>query len=172
MVDVVNSSLVNATVLRNGGDTSGAQQQSIIDDAVASGAPETPKAPYVSPYISINFDYDRAVLQIRDADTGDVQEQFPTNSRLAQDRRAQTQLERASTVENAGLNFSEQATQSQQSSGGQSQIAQDVITVQDVSSAVPANSSPQFSPQIAVQALSVAAQSGVSSSISAVNVQA
>jgi hypothetical protein len=175
MVDVVNSSVANAVILRSGGDPSAqssARQANIINEAVASGAPETPQAPYISPYISVNYDYDKAVLQIRDAETGDVQEQFPTNSRLAQIRRAQTQLEQASQVENARLEAPETRadTQPSQQIEVRQQASPDVITVQDVSSAPPANSS-SFSPQIAVAALSAASQSGASNTTS-VSVQA
>ncbi|MGH1455697.1 MAG: hypothetical protein ACRBDI_02860 [Alphaproteobacteria bacterium] len=173
MVDVVNSSLANAVILRNGGDTSASRavQPSVIDQAVASGAPETPQAPYISPYITIDFDYDKAVLQIRDADTGDVQEQFPTNSRLAQQRRAQAQLEQASQVSSAKLEPIETKPKESTQPPQAAPTSPDVITVQDVASAPPANA-PQFSPQIAVAALSAASQSGGAASQTNVSVQA
>ncbi|MCB9988723.1 MAG: hypothetical protein H6868_05225 [Rhodospirillales bacterium] len=40
------------------------------------------QAPYVSPYIHVDLNYDKAVLQIRDSDTGDVLNQFPSQKRL------------------------------------------------------------------------------------------
>ena len=171
MVDVVNSSTASAVILLAGGGANAngpAQQPDIISEAVQSGAPDTPQAPYVSPYISVNYDYDKAVLQIRDADTGDVQEQFPTNSRLAQIRRAQAQLEQARLAEDAQLSAPETGS-SNASASAQAQQAQnnqassDIIAVQEVTSAPPANST-NFSPQIAVAALSAASQSGATSS--------
>ncbi len=168
MVDVVNSSTASAVILRAGGGANAngpAQQPDIISEAVQSGAPDTPQAPYVSPYISVNYDYDKAVLQIRDADTGDVQEQFPTNSRLAQIRRAQAQLEQARLSEDAQLSAPETGSSNAGSSAQaqSNQASSDIIAVQEVTSTPPANST-NFSPQIAVAALSAASQSGATAS--------
>lgn len=47
-----------------------------------------PLAPYISPYIAVNNDYNKAVLQLRDSETGDVINQFPSEQTL-QARQAQ-----------------------------------------------------------------------------------
>lgn len=170
MVDVVNPLSSSVASLRSASAAQGGAPD-VITEVVASGAPETPQAPYVSPYISINFDYDKAVLQIRDSDTGNVQEQFPTESRLAEIRRAQAQLDRARQVEQASLSDVPQSTQSSERIGAGGAASSEVITVQDVASSAPANTS-GFSPQIAVAALSSAAQSATPSRTSNVSVQA
>ncbi len=70
-----------------------------------------PQAPFVSPYISVDLNFNRAVLQIRDSDTGDVLRQFPSESRLEQIQRQarsaeqaeqQTQTEQASDLQGLG----------------------------------------------------------------------
>lgn len=177
MVDVVNSVATSAAILRLGsnapGQNNALDQQNLIAEAVTSGAPTTPQAPYVSPYISVNYDYDKAVLQIRDAETGDVQEQFPTNSRLAEIRRAQVQLEQADRIENARLEQPQTGSSDQSQQQAIAQASTQVITVQDVTSAPPANAGGGFSPQIAVAALSAASSSSVSvDTQSSVSVQA
>src|SRR5690606_32781669 len=49
---------------------------------------KAPQAPYVSPYVFMDISFNKAVLQIRDSDTGDVMTQFPSRSRLESSRRA------------------------------------------------------------------------------------
>lgn len=49
---------------------------------------EVAQAPYVSPYVYVDVNFDRAVLQIRDSDTGDVVRQFPSESEMESRRRA------------------------------------------------------------------------------------
>ena len=41
-----------------------------------------PQAPYVSPYIYIDVAHNRAVLQLRNGETGDVEGQFPSEASL------------------------------------------------------------------------------------------
>ena len=48
------------------------------------------QAPYISLYIKMDVNFDKAILQIRDGDTGDVVRQIPTESQLEAYRRAQT----------------------------------------------------------------------------------
>lgn len=56
--------------------------------------------PYVSPYVALDPRFKTAVLQIRDSDTGDVRDQFPSHAVLeARDRAAK----RAETAERMGL---------------------------------------------------------------------
>ena len=86
MIEAVNSVLSNVALTR-----AAAQTQSVVNSFAANPerVQEIAKAPYVSPYISMDVNYDRAVLQIRDSDTGDVVRQFPSESQLEAYRRAQ-----------------------------------------------------------------------------------
>lgn len=86
MIEAVNSTLATSAVTK-----AVAEQQSSANSFAAN--PErvqrVAQAPYVSPYISVDTNFDRAVLQIRDSDTGDVLNQYPTESQLKAYQRAQ-----------------------------------------------------------------------------------
>lgn len=86
MIEAVNSVLSNAVLARGS-----AEQQSVARSFAANPerVQEVAQAPYVSPYISVNVNYNKAVLQIRDGDTGDVVRQFPSESQLEAYRKAQ-----------------------------------------------------------------------------------
>lgn len=97
MIEAVNSVLSNAPLARGS-----AEQQSTSRSFAANPerVQEVAKAPYVSPYIHVDVNFDRAVLQIRDSDTGDVLRQFPSESQLKAYTRAQaaaSQLETQGT---------------------------------------------------------------------------
>lgn len=69
------------------------EQQSVARSFAANPAriqEATSAAPYISLYIKMDTNFDKAVLQIRDSDTGDVVRQIPTESELEAYRRAQT----------------------------------------------------------------------------------
>lgn len=186
MIEAVNSSVASASILRAGAQQVNATVAAQID-ATAPIA-EAPKAPYISPHIAVDVSYNKAVLQIRDSDTGDVKDQFPTKSKLAEIRRAQAQQEQGREVARrqakqqtteiaqqsvATAQPQQQAVQAIEAQPQQQVIAQpqqqaapapqdNVVTVQDVvASAPPANNpSSLSSPQIATAALSAGAQSG------------
>lgn len=86
MIEAVNSVISNAVLARGS-----AEQQSVVRSFAANPekVQEVAQAPYVSPYISMNIDYNKAVLQIRNSDTGDVIRQFPSESQLEAYRKAQ-----------------------------------------------------------------------------------
>jgi hypothetical protein len=94
MIEAVNAVVANASLLRGS-----AEQASVARSFAANPArvQEVIQAPYVSPFIYVDVNYDKAVLQIRDSDTGDVLKQFPSEqtmairSRIAQSQAAQTQ---------------------------------------------------------------------------------
>ena len=79
MIEAVNSVLSNASVTSRV-----AEQQSASKSYAANPdkIQEVPKTPYISPYISIDRQSNKAVLQIRDSDTGDVVNQYPTQGQL------------------------------------------------------------------------------------------
>lgn len=96
-MEAVNSVLQNAQFVR-----ASSEQISTVDSFAAN--PErvqrsAPQAPFVSPYIYMDVNFDKAVIQLRNGDTGDVEDQFPSEAALqAQARqRAQRQVE----IENA-----------------------------------------------------------------------
>ncbi len=79
MIEAVNSTLSASSATRNvAAQNSTANSLSANPDKVQQVA----QAPYVSPYIAIDRSSNRAVLQIRDSDTGDVVRQFPTQGQL------------------------------------------------------------------------------------------
>ncbi len=88
MLEAVNSVLSNASYTKAIAD-----QQSVVTSYAAN--PErvqqaSLQAPYISLYIKMDTNFDKAILQIRDSDTGDVVRQIPTESQLEAYRRAQT----------------------------------------------------------------------------------
>lgn len=100
MIEAVNSVLSNASSTRVV-----AEQQSTVRSYAANPdkTQEVARTPYISPYISIDRQSNRAVLQIRDSDTGDVKTQYPTEGQLkayqaAQSAEARTERAEANTV--------------------------------------------------------------------------
>lgn len=79
MIEAVNSVVASASALR-----AQAEQASAARSFTANPerTQEVVQAPYVSPYISMDVNYNKAVLQIRDGDTGDVLKQFPSDTAL------------------------------------------------------------------------------------------
>ncbi len=152
MIDAVNSTIAGVATSR---DVAQVSSGANVAPPVPSEAPRAPQAPYVSPYISVDLNFDRAVLQIRDSETGDVEQQFPTQSRLAQLSRAQAEQESSDirqTLSQQQSNINAESATSQQ--------GLDVITIQDVTSNQASNTTTFSSPQVAVAALSTGAQSG------------
>ena len=82
MLEAVNSVLQSAPFVR-----ASSEQTSTADSFAAN--PErvqraAPQAPFVSPYIHMDVNFDKAVIQLRNGDTGDVIDQFPSESSLEQ----------------------------------------------------------------------------------------
>lgn len=76
MIEAVNSVLANASLSR------GSAAQASTAAKIDLEAPAAPKAPYISPHIVVDASANKAVIQIRDSDTGDVLTQFPSESRI------------------------------------------------------------------------------------------
>ena len=158
MIEAVNSVVSNAPVIR-----ASAEQVNSVRAELPESVSAGPQAPFVSPYISVDVNFDTAVLQIRDSDTGDVVRQFPSESTLTARRRA------AATTEAATTSSSSESTviQAQESSSGGGEIG--VNTPQPTTTAEVATSSTPSAPpaaqaQVAAQALSAGAQTSESSS--------
>ncbi len=92
MLEAVNSVIANASVLRQQGEQAAVSGSAVSLNQSASGAasPEPLRAPYISPYVHMDLNYDVAVLQLRDSDTGDVLRQIPSETRLQADQRAKS----------------------------------------------------------------------------------
>jgi hypothetical protein len=93
MLEAVNSVISNASLVR-------AQAEQTSSARSLTANPESvqvvPQAPYISPYIKIDVNYDTAVLAMRDRDTGDFLTTIPSDTRLeAQARDAARQAEQA-----------------------------------------------------------------------------
>lgn len=110
MIEAVNSVLSNVSASRGV-----AEQQSTARSLSANPdkTQEVAKTPYVSPYISIDRQSSRAVLQIRDSDTGDVVRQFPTEGQLKAYRTAQEFSERQKAQADAELRQASGSIQTQ-----------------------------------------------------------
>lgn len=100
MLEAVNSVVSNASLLRGQ-----AEQVSAARSLAAN--PESvqvvPQAPFISPYIHMDVNFDKAVLALRDRDTGDFLTTIPSDSKLqaqAQDeaRRAQVEQQARSQI--------------------------------------------------------------------------
>ena len=87
MIEAVNSVLANAPLIK-----SSAVKDSQVQEAARSiveSVSSQPKAPYVSPYISMDVNLNKAVIQIRDAETGDVVETLSSPKNADQQRRSE-----------------------------------------------------------------------------------
>lgn len=110
MIEAVNSVLSNVQASRGV-----VEQQSTARSLSANPdkTQEVAKTPYVSPYISIDRQSNRAILQIRDSDTGDVVRQFPTEGQLKAYRTAQEFSERQKAQAEAEIRQASGSVQTQ-----------------------------------------------------------
>lgn len=121
MLEAVNSVLQTAQFVRGNNE-----QISTVDSYAAN--PErvqhaTPQAPYISPYIHVDVNYNKAVIQLRNGDTGDVEDQFPSEaalqaaarqaSRRAQESQSSRQQQAAPKTESRSAQAYVQQAQSQ-----------------------------------------------------------
>ena len=88
MIEAVNSVLSNAPYTKAVVEQQSAARSFAANPAQVQQA--SIQAPYISLYIKVDTNFDKAILQIRDSDTGDVVRQIPTESQLEAYRRAQT----------------------------------------------------------------------------------
>lgn len=93
MIEAVTSAVSNAQVSRGTSENLAAQRSVEVNAAPANAeAVRAPVAPFVSPYISVDLSSNKAVIQIRDSDTGDVVNQFPSEQTL-QSRQRNAELQ-------------------------------------------------------------------------------
>jgi hypothetical protein len=133
MLEAVSTVLKSSSFVRaNAEQTSNATSLAANPDRVQQAAPQ---APFVSPYISFDVNFDRAVLQLRDGDTGDVRGQFPSQAQLEAQARAttsqgQVRVEVQSSTNDAPTNANVQAQQAAQSAPAPQQAQQTQQTQQ------------------------------------------
>ncbi len=156
MIEAVNSVVSNAPLLRGN-----AEQVSSARASSTESVTPSPQAPFVSPYISVDFNFDTAVLQIRDSDTGDVVRQFPSQSALQARQRAQV-------VQDAVIFQAQEDTSSGDSSTGSAGGA--VPSQPQTVEAPPPSQAAEA--QVAAQALSAGAQTGQAGDTGSVSVVA
>ena len=107
MIEAVNSVLSNAPASKavveqqSSARSLSANPQKIQEAAVS--------VPYVSPYISLDGSSNRAILQIRDSDTGDVLSQYPTKTQIRAYQNAQEYSQRQERAESVGPSESQGA---------------------------------------------------------------
>jgi len=101
MLEAVNSVVSNASLLRGQAEqTSAARSLAANPERVQV----VPQAPYISPYIHVDVNFDTAVLALRDRDTGDFLTTIPSDARLQ--ARAQDEAKRAladAQIENSAV---------------------------------------------------------------------
>lgn len=119
MLEAVTSVLQTAPIARGSAEqVSGARSFAANPDKIQ----EAPRAPYISPFIYMDVNYDKAVLQIRDSETGDVLTQFPSESRLRAQSTAAEQVRTRDSASDSSPTPSPQEThQPQQSAPVQQQ---------------------------------------------------
>lgn len=164
MIEAVNSVIANNIVLRSSAVQGSAPSVNVPAPSAEGEAPRAPQAPFVSPYIALDTVSNRAVLQIRDSDTGDVEQQFPTESRLVQIQEAQARAQQRDVPSTPTPVAQTEGTQT-------TPINTDVISVETVTSTPPSNTITPI-PDVATAALSAGAQSGQSVQTSSLSVLA
>ncbi len=160
MIDTVNSVVSNASLLRQS-----AQQ---VASAETKPVSKVTAPPYLSLQISVNTDYDTAVIEIHDSDTGDVLKQFPNESTLQARQRAEAVRDRAEALrKQQAAPSSERVIKSEisriQESRSSAQASGAVGTQATAiaqQAAAPQQSLGAGGAQVAIAALSVGAQSG------------
>lgn len=150
MIEAVNSVIANASLLRGSVEQLAAAASFAGDEVAVRSVAQGPVAPYVSPYISLDTNYDTAVLQIRDSDTGDVVTQFPSETALQQRQRAETRQALAQSLQS-----SPQSAVAPVAPARTAPVAQSIPLVQNEAPAAIGGTAQQ-----AIAALSAGAQSG------------
>lgn len=173
MIESSNSITINTAQLRGGAEQV-SSAQSLMSKISTQPVSDAPKAPYISPYIALDYNYDRAVLQIRDSETGDVVQQFPTESRLAELRRSQQALEIESlrSVVPDAAPVQDRSQNIDALSAAESNIAPQVNIASVQESSV--SSAPKSAPpaHVAVAALAATSQAGKAPTTTSVSVLA
>lgn len=155
MIEAVNSAIANSSLTR----VAAVQVDAARVEITTEGGPSAPTAPFISPFISIDSNFDTAVIQIRDSETGDVLKQYPSEQTLSS-RARQAQI---SESRDSGPATPPPA----QSQGGSSLSVESINTLQTL------DTSNNFAnAQLASVALNAGAQSGQAAVTASVDVTA
>jgi len=154
MIEAVNSVISNVQAARSATDQLSSVRAVEANAVVATKPVERPVAPFISPYISVDVNFDKAVIQIRDSDTGDVVNQFPSEQTLASRQRAQAL--QTGPEQQVQQNTQQSSSQNVEAPQSTTFVASEV----SVQSSAPAGAA---AAQVAITALSTGAQSGVAS---------
>ncbi len=158
MIEAVNAVISNATFLRGNAEQVSVARSFTADALAVETVARVPLAPYISPYVSVDTRFDTAVLQLRDSETGDVVQQFPTEPTLRA-RESQPVFEALPTT--FGENNTLKALSSPIPEGLSVLGGSDITVVQEAHSA-PSSAVSQGAgaAQAAIAALSIGAQAG------------
>lgn len=183
MIEAVNSAIANSSLVRNVAEQGTSARSPTVQNIVAQTSSISPPivlAPYISPFVYVDNQFNKAVLQIRDSQTGEVQRQFPSEETLRNREAAEAIIEAPVSRELSQPNTSASQTTLQSATlFAASQIGSEAAPPQisvpsvapSVSPSVPSTVSAAPSPsvnvaqaQIASAALSAAAQGGQATS--------
>lgn len=111
MLEAVNSVLQTAPLARANNEQVSTTDSFAGNPDRVQRAPQAPQAPFVSPHIFLDVNFDKAIIQLRNGETGDVIDQFPSEAALKQQarraaaqqaaREAEATQQTADTVETA-----------------------------------------------------------------------
>lgn len=111
MLEAVNSVLQTAPFVRQN------NEQISTADSFAANPERTqraaPQAPFVSPYIFVDVNFDKAVIQLRNGETGDVEDQFPSQAALEAAARQAASRQAASVQESTTPETQSQSAQAE-----------------------------------------------------------
>lgn len=154
MIEAVNSVLASAPLLRGN-----AEQSSSARSAEIQAVSQVTQAPYISPFVVVDNNFDKAVLQIRDSATGDVLRQFPSEQRLEEIRRQQaaseTIRESRRSQQQVDVEFETQTPEPSQPRSAPAPVSSETISNAQVASAAlasAAQSSQQANSTVSVTA--------------------
>lgn len=131
MIEAVNSTLQASQIVRPAQDS--LQQDSEPVSIDIERERNFAQAPYISPAVDYNLEFDRAVLVLRDSATGEVTDQIPSDSRLEAQARATADsfsFEAPQVRPEAAAPFSDNRSQS--SSSQSIDVPQQDVQVQQV----------------------------------------
>lgn len=136
MIEAVNSTLLNASLLRGNAEQAGtARSFAANPDRVQEAAVSVPQAPFVSPFIALDVDHNTAVLQIRDSETGDVVTQFPSEQRLEAQSRRQAGNNISTLSETVNENTANEGIVREDNGSGDGGVASDLTGQAQIASA-------------------------------------
>ena len=157
MIEAVNSAVSNAQQARVVTEQVATLNSFAANEQVVESVSRGPVAPYISPFVAVDTNFDTAVIQFRDSETGDIINQFPSESALeARQRQAAAQEAQR-----------EEALRRETSVSASSTTFQASVIAQQASAPTQEGTSAGVA-QAAIAALSAGAQSGQASSTTSV----